>query len=181
MSLRKPGIGGQLASAPCRLIPRNVSEAEAGDSEVEEFQPLTKLEAEALRAKQPTYSPWRVLAAQSSTGALLAALLGAIGGLSWWWSAMYGLAVVVVPSALMMRGMRDSLGLMPGAVLVRFAVWEAAKLLLSVAMLAAAPKLISGLNWMILLLSLVVCLKVSWAVLLFDQRRSVLPAIDSLK
>lgn len=181
MSLCKPGTGEHSVPESARLSPRDVSAVDAETSEVEEFQPLTRQEVEALRAKQPVYSPWRVLTVQSAVGTLLAAALGVVGGLSWWWSAVYGLAVVVVPGALMLRGMRGSLGLMPGAVLIRFAVWEAAKLLLSVAMMVAAPKLISDLNWMILLLGLVVCLKVGWVVLLLDQRRSVCPAIDSLK
>jgi ATP synthase protein I len=145
----------------------------------EEFQPLTKQEAEALRAKQPVRSPWRVVIFQCVAGLFLATLLGMWGGTDWCFSALYGAAVVVVPGAVMARGLARSLGLQSGAFLMHFAVWELAKLLLAVAMLVAAPRLISDLSWLILLLALVVCLKVNWAVLLFDQRRMVQRSISS--
>lgn len=79
---------------------------------------------------------------------------------------------------MMVRGLSGSLGLPQGAVLARFAVWELAKLLLAVAMMVAAPRLVSDLSWLVLLLALVVCLKVNWAVLLFDQRRAVQRSIS---
>ncbi|MFM2450005.1 MAG: hypothetical protein RIS44_2455 [Pseudomonadota bacterium] len=148
------------------------------DQQEESFAPLTKQEAEAFRAKQPVYSPWRVLGVQCAAGLFLSVLMGALGGSGWWWSALYGVAVVVLPGAMMVRGLKQSLGLPQGAVLARFAVWELAKLLLAVAMMVAAPKLVSDLSWMVLVLALVVCLKMNWAVLLFDQRRAVQRSIS---
>ena len=151
------------------------SELEVADKDQteDEFQPLTKQEAEALRAKQPVHSPWRGVIAQCATGLFLAAVLGVLGGMNWFLSALYGAAVVVVPGAVMVRGLRRSQGLPVGGVLMQFALWELAKLLLAVAMMVAAPKVINDLSWLVFLLAMVVCLKVNWAVLLFDQRRSV--------
>ena len=151
------------------------SELEVADKDQteDEFQPLTKQEAEALRAKQPVHSPWRGVTAQCAIGLFLAAVLGVLGGMNWFLSALYGAAVVVVPGAVMVRGLRRSQGLPVGGVLMQFALWELAKLLLAVAMMVAAPKVINDLSWLVFLLAMVVCLKVNWAVLLFDQRRSV--------
>jgi ATP synthase protein I len=171
-----PAAGKQFAALPLGVNP---SQAVADDDQQEEaLKPLTKQEAEAFRAKQPVYSPWRTVGVQSAAGLMLSLLMGALGGSGWWWSALYGVAVVVLPGAMMVRGLSGSLGLPQGAVLARFAVWELAKLLLAVAMMVAAPRLVSDLSWLVLLLALVVCLKVNWAVLLFDQRRAVQRSIS---
>jgi ATP synthase protein I len=168
--------GKQSAALALGVQPR---QALADDDQQEEtFSPLTKQEAEAFRAKQPVYSPWRVLGAQCAAGLFLSVLMGVLGGSGWGWSALYGAAVVVLPGAVMVRGLKQSLGLPQGAVLARFAVWELAKLLLSVAMMVVAPRIVSDLSWMVLMLALVVCLKVNWAVLLFDQRRAVQRSIS---
>jgi hypothetical protein len=80
------------------------------------FPSLTREEAQALRAKQPSLSPWRVVGTQAVVGvvmALLAALL--MGEKNWAWSVLYGAATVVVPGALMARGMTSRLSSMnPG-------------------------------------------------------------------
>ena len=179
MNLTKSGSGKHSVASPSGQIYRDTVTGE--DSAYDDFQPLTRQEAQALRAKQPAHSPWRIVTVQSVVGLLLAVVLTAFGGVGWGVSAMYGVAVVVVPGAVMVWGLKRSSASHPGAVLVGFAVWEAAKLLLAVAMMAAAPKLINDLSWMILLLALVVCLKVNWAVLFFDNRRTVRRAIDTFK
>ena len=69
------------------------------------FKPLTREQAQALRAADPPLSPWRVVAVQGAVGvavALLALLL--TGRQEVGWSALYGAATVVVPGALMARG-----------------------------------------------------------------------------
>jgi ATP synthase protein I len=48
--------------------------------------------------------------------------------------------------------------------LLGFAIWEGFKLLVSVALLVAAPKLVSDLSWFALLAGLLVALKVNWLV-----------------
>ena len=87
------------------------------------------------------------------------------------WSALYGAATVVVPGALMARGMTSQLSSRsPGASAVSFMVWEMVKIGVSVAMLMLAPKLVQPLSWPALLAGLVLCTKVYWVALLWRGR-----------
>lgn len=133
---------------------------------------LTREEAQALRARLGVTSPWRVVAVQAVVGVVTAAL-------AWWitgkqavgLSALYGAAVVVVPGALMARGMTSRLsGMNPGAGAVSFMVWEFLKIAVSVAMLMLAPQLVQPLSWPALLAALVLCIKVYWLALLWRGR-----------
>jgi len=136
------------------------------------FKPLTRAQAQALRAADPPLSPWRVVAVQGAVGvavALLALLL--TGRQEVGWSALYGAATVVVPAALMARGMTSRLSSMSaGASAVSFMLWEAVKIAVSVAMLMLAPKLVQSLSWPALLVALVLCMKVYWLALLWRGR-----------
>jgi len=136
------------------------------------FKVLTREEASALRAKEPPLNPWRVIAVQGGVGvvvALLAAL--ATGRVGVGWSALYGAACVVVPGALLARGMTSRLSSMsPGASAVSFMLWEMVKIAVSIAMLMLAPKLVQGLSWPALLAGLVLCMKVYWFALLWRGR-----------
>jgi ATP synthase protein I len=49
--------------------------------------------------------------------------------------------------------------------MARFFVWELAKLVLTVAMLAAAPRLVKDLSWLALLVGMVVTMKTYWVAL----------------
>lgn len=144
---------------------------EAGD-DAASWQPLTRAQAQALRSAQPQLSPWRVVRVQVMVGfgvALLAALLTqqAFYG----WSALYGAAAVVVPAALMARGMTSRLSSMsPVASAVSFMFWEMVKIGVSVALLVLAPKLVQPLSWPALLAGLVVCMKVYWIALSWRGR-----------
>ena len=137
------------------------------------FKPLSREEAQALRAKEPPVSPWRVIGVQAAVGAvvaLLAALLTGRGEMGW--SALYGAATVVVPGALMARGMTSKLSSMsPGASAVSFMSWEMVKIGVSVAMLMMAPRVVQPLSWPALLVGLVLCIKVYWFALLWRGRR----------
>jgi ATP synthase protein I len=145
----------------------------AWDDEADEaaFQPLTRAEAQALRERHPQVPVWWVVAAQAAVGgvvALVAALVtsdAAVFG-----SALYGAAVVVVPGALMARGMSSRLSsVSPGASAVSFMLWEMVKIAVSVLMLALAPKIVQPLSWPALLVSLVVCLNVYLLALLWRR------------
>lgn len=86
------------------------------------------------------------------------------------WSLLYGAAVVVVPGALMARGMTSRLSSMsPGASAVSFMLWEFVKIGMSVALLALAPQIVHPLVWPALLVGLVVCIKVYWVALLWRR------------
>ena len=89
------------------------------------------------------------------------------------WSALYGAAAVVVPSALLARGMTRDLSDIPGALghaVVRFMFWEMIKIGAAIAMLLAAPKVVQGLSWLTLLLTMMVCVKMNWLALLWRRR-----------
>lgn len=138
----------------------------------EDFKPLTRQEAQSLRAKQPSVSPWRVVQLQAVIGVLVAALAGVIWGeQSVGLSALYGAAVAVVPGALMARGMTSRFSSMsPGHSAVSFMLWEVLKIAVSVAMLMLAPQIVQPLSWPALLAALLVCIKVYWFALLWRGR-----------
>ena len=81
-------------------------EDEQGADEEAPFKPLTREEAQALSAKHPPVSPWRVVMAQAVAGLVVTLLAYVITGRGEAaWSALYGAAAVVVPGALLARGM----------------------------------------------------------------------------
>jgi ATP synthase protein I len=166
LDTRHPGI------APNATPPNRWRDEEDGAA-AHTFKALTREEAQALREKDPSLSPWRVLAVQLGVG-LVVALLAALvtGNRMVGWSALYGAATVVLPGALMARGMTSRLSSMsPGSSAVSFMLWEAVKILVSVVMLALAPKIVQPLSWLALLVGLVLCIKVYWVALLWRGRR----------
>jgi ATP synthase protein I len=142
------------------------------DAAAPAFRPLTREEAQALRAKEPPLNPWRVIGAQILVGVLAAALVGLVFGSEVYaWSMLYGMATVAVPGALMARGMTSRLSsVSPGASAVSFMLWEMVKIGVSVVMLMMAPKLVQPLSWPALLAGLVLCMKVYWVALLWRGR-----------
>jgi ATP synthase protein I len=144
------------------------------EAEQESFKTWTKEEAQAWRKNNPPLSPWRVVAVQAAAGLLCCAAVWAItqrSGAAW--SALYGAAAVVVPSALLARGMTRELGNTPGAAgaaMFRFMFWEMVKIGVAVAMLLAAPRVVPGLSWPALLVAMVVCMKMNWWALLWRRK-----------
>lgn len=138
------------------------------------FKTLTREEARALAEKNPSISPWRVVAVQAAVGLVVAALAWLITGeKNNAWSALYGAATVVLPGALMARGMTSRLSsLNPGVSAVSFMAWEMGKIGVSVAMLMLAPKVVPGLSWPALLAGLVLCIKVYWVALSWRGRKT---------
>lgn len=133
---------------------------------------LTREQAQALIAKEPPVSPWRVIAVQAAVGTVVALLAGLITGRpEVCWSALYGAGVVVVPGALMARGMTSKLSSMsPGTSAVSFMVWELVKIGVSVLLLVLAGRIVQPLSWPALLVGLVACIKVYWVALLWRRR-----------
>jgi ATP synthase protein I len=144
-------------------------EVEASDAD---FKPLTADEARQLREKHPPLSPWRVIAGQCVVGLLVAlAAWGLTGSRSVGWSAGYGALAVVLPAVMFARGLTSRVSSMnPGAAVFGFFLWEMVKIALTVAMLFAAPRLVSGLSWPAMLVGLVVTMKVVWVALVFKDR-----------
>jgi ATP synthase protein I len=135
------------------------------------FKTLSREEAQALRASIPQVSPWRVVAAQAAAGLVCGAVTWLVterSGAAW--SALYGAAAVVVPGALLARGMTRGTSSNPGAAVFGFMFWELVKIGVAVGMLLAAPRVVPGLSWPALLVAMVVCVKVNWWALLWRRR-----------
>ena len=117
-------------------------------------------------------SPWGVIAAQAGVGVLVALLAGLITArVDVVWSALYGAAVVVVPGALMARGMTSKLSIVsPGASALGVMWWSMVKIGVSIVMLMLASKLVQPLSWPALLATMVLCMQVYWLALLRRRR-----------
>ncbi|VTU13138.1 ATP synthase I chain [Variovorax sp. SRS16] len=139
----------------------------------DDFKPLTADEARRLRDRKPSISPWRVIAVQV-VGGLLVALVtwGLTGRQNLGWSAGYGALAVVVPAAVFARGLTGRFSsLNPGTAMFGFLLWEMVKMALTVAMLIAAPRLITALSWPAMLIGLVVTMKAAWVAVMLAPRR----------
>jgi ATP synthase protein I len=139
----------------------------------EDFKPLTAEEARQLRERSPSVSPWRVIAGQVVAGILVAlAAWGLTGRQNLGWSAGYGALSVVVPAAVFARGLTGRLSsLNPATAMVGFFVWEMVKMALTLAMLLAAPRLITALSWPAMLVGLAVAMQAYWMALMFAPKR----------
>ena len=137
------------------------------------FKALTREQARELAAKDPhAVNPWRVIAVQAVVGWVVALIAGfATGRMEVFWSALYGAGVVVVPGALMARGMTSPLSSMsPVGSAVSFMLWLGVKMAVSIVLLILASRIVQPLVWPALLAGLVVCIKVYWVALAWRRR-----------
>jgi ATP synthase protein I len=147
-----------------------IADSPQGESDDGHYKALTRDEAQALRVKQPMISPWRVVAAQAAVGLIcvvVAWIFVRSGHAAW--SALYGAAAVVIPSALLARGMTkraDS----PTAAAMGLMFWETMKIAAAIAMLVIAARVVPQLNWPALLVTMVVCSQMNWFALLWRGR-----------
>jgi ATP synthase protein I len=82
------------------------------------------------------------------------------------YSALYGAMAVSLPSAVFARGLTSRFSSAnPSSAVMGFFVWEMAKVGLTVAMLFAAPHIVTDLSWPAMLAGLVVTMKVYWLAL----------------
>ena len=144
-------------------------------AEESDFSPLTPEQAQRLIAQNPSLSVWWVLSAQSVVGVVAAIVAGVLTGQgASAWSALYGCLAVVIPGALFARGLRSQFSSISAVTAgFGFFVWEAVKIGVSVAMLAAAPRLVADLDWLAMLVGLIVTLKVYWLALLVRRKRKI--------
>jgi ATP synthase protein I len=133
------------------------------------FKPLTADEARRLREQNPPLSPWWVVAGQAAVGILVALAAWAVTGRqNVGWSAGYGALAVVIPAAIFARGLTGRFASAnAGTAAVGFMVWEMVKIATSIALMAAAPRLVAALSWPALLVGLVLTMKVYWVALAF--------------
>ena len=137
------------------------------------FKALTREQARELAAKDPhAVNPWRVIAVQAAVGVVVALIaLAVTRRVEVFWSALYGAGVVVVPGALMARGMTSPLTSMsPVGSAVSFMLWQGVKIAVSVVLLILATRIVQPLVWPALLAGLVVCIKVYWVALAWRRR-----------
>jgi ATP synthase protein I len=133
------------------------------------IRPLTRDEAQALIANNPSFSVWQAIAMQAALGVGVALVwFGLTRSLPALLSSLYAVAVVVLPALLMARGVfGPNAGRSVGGLLG----WELLKMGLGAAMLVLAPKMLDPVDWVALLVTLVLCLKVNGVALLWMQRR----------
>ena len=143
------------------------------EDELPPVKPLSAEEARKLREQHPPVSPWWVVGGQAVMGLVAALVAWAVTGkASVGWSAGYGALTVVIPAAVMARGLTGRFSsLNAGTAAFGFLVWEMVKIALTVAMLVAAPGLVRELSWPALLVGLVLAMKVYWVALAFAPRK----------
>lgn len=156
-------------------MPSDTTDA-ADEGSEPDFKPLSAEEAQAWRQNNPQASPWRVLLLQVGVGAVLALLTGLVSG-QWHLaaSAAWGSVAVVIPVVVFVRALsRQMRRTQPGSALVGLFVWELVKIVLTVALLLVAPKVISDLSWFALVAGFVVTMKVYWLAMALGwmQRKS---------
>jgi ATP synthase protein I len=150
---------------------------DAPEDEVKEpeFKQWTADEAQALRDKSPSVSPWRVIGWQIIAGVVIA--LGAwllSGEVVVAVSAGYGALTVILPAAVLARGIMSPMSSVNAlSAAMGFMVWEMVKIGLSVAMFFAAPQLIPGLNWLALLVGVILTMKVYWVAAVYKPKPRV--------
>lgn len=134
------------------------------------FKLLTAEQARRLRERHPVVSPWWVVAVQAAVGFVVAMAAWAVTGRqNLGWSAGYGALAVVIPAAIFARGLTGRFAsLNAGTAAVGFMVWEMVKIASSIALMAAAPKLVADLSWPALLVGLVLTMKVYWLALAYS-------------
>lgn len=134
-----------------------------GDTD-ENAVPLTRAEAEALRAGWGKFSLMRVFVAQAAAALLAVAACVAFGGtVATVQSVAWGAAACLLPSVVTglawRRGMRAGLH---GVSLGRLLLWEGVKIVFSVGLLWAAPRWLAEVNWLALVLAFVWTVKAFW-------------------
>ncbi len=148
----------------------------ANDGLEPDFKPLTAQQAQAWRQSNPVSSPWRVLALQVLIGGLAAVLAGVFTGqIRLAASVAWGAVAVVIPAVVFVRALSRQMRMdQPGAALAGLFVWELVKIVLTVALLLVAPKVINELSWLALVVGFVVTMKVYWLAMALGwmQRKS---------
>ena len=143
-----------------------------------DFKPLTPEQAAAWRQRNPVTSPWRVLALQLLVGVAVAVLTGVVSGQSRLAvSVAWGAVSVVIPGFVFARALARQMRLkQAGSALAGLFVWELVKIVLTVALLLVAPKVIAGLSWLALVAGFVVTMKVYWLAMALGWMRRKTPA-----
>jgi ATP synthase protein I len=164
-----PGSNDMSHETPSPLKPAVADDEDAAAQA--EFKPLSAEEARQWREQHPALSPWRIVAWQAVAGSLAAGLAWLVSGRETLaGSVLYGALAVVLPASVLARAMSRQSGA-AGAALAGFFVWELVKIVLTVAMLVAAPKVVPQLSWPAMLAGFVVAMKVYWVAMWLHPAR----------
>ena len=161
---------------------RSACDDDADGGPEPEFKRLSAEEVAEWRSRQPRESVWSVVLWQLLVGLLLMPLAWVLTRRAEVVvSAAYGVLCILLPTALMAYGLTSS-GLsrlirrlfpgMSGLSLAGLFFWEGVKVLLALAMMWQAPRLVPGLSWLALVAGLVVALKAYWLELWLRSRRA---------
>ena len=156
-------------------IIRPAHDWDAQDADAQGSEPLSAAQAQALREQSPSLSPWWVVAGQLAVATVVALMTWVWSGRAGaGWSAAYGGLVVVIPAALFARGLMSRFSSTnPVTASFGFFVWDFVKISVSVVMLFLAPRMVTDLDWLALLIGLVVTMKVYWLALLVSPKRRI--------
>lgn len=79
-------------------------------------------------------------------------------------SALYGACAVWIPAVVFVRAMQRQQRRASHALsaLSALMLWEGIKIVLTIALLLAAPRVVTNLNWLALLIGFVVTVKAAW-------------------
>lgn len=139
----------------------------------DEFKPLTAQEAADWRARHPAVSPWRVLGLQALVGLGLVGVVAALTRqLPLAASVAWGVFSVWLPALVFARALsRQMRQGRAGSALAGLFVWELVKIVLTVALLLLAPRVVAELNWLALLAGFVLTLKMYWLAMVLNMRQ----------
>ncbi|HMS26381.1 MAG TPA: ATP synthase subunit I [Burkholderiaceae bacterium] len=165
-------LSKHLKKQDAKLLASNHLDDERPDA----IQPLTAEQAQRLqmdfRQQGTVISPWRIIVGQLFAGLAVAVAVGLITGKAELaLSLAYGVMVVVIPAALFARGLMSRFSSM-NAITAGFGffVWEALKIAVSIALIALAPRVVTNLDWLAMLIGLIITMKLVWVILWLKRR-----------
>ena len=156
----------------------------ADDAQASDFKPLDAEGARRWRQAHPPLPLWRVFVTQACAAVVLVGVVALFSGGDGRLvrSVGYGAVAVLLPSYLFTRVTvrRTRTQAHAAAALVSLMTWEGVKIGLTVALLLAAPRLVTPLSWLALLAGFVVTIKASWVALwlLAMRGQSVAPRVN---
>lgn len=140
-----------------------------------DFKPMSAEAAREWRAANPPMSPWPAVVAQGVVGLAAVAVAWLVSGAegSQVRSAAYGALAAWLPAVLFARmvARRTRLQANAASALLALMVGEGIKIVLTVALLVAAPKVLAQVHWLALLAGFVVTIKAAWAALWWTSTR----------
>ena len=144
---------------------RGVDELADGDAD-EGFKPMSADEAAQWRQRQRPLSVYQPLVWQLVLGSLavMIAWLGFGDRVAIAKSVLYGVAAVWVPAWVFARALKRQQRRAKHSMeaLGSLMLWEGVKIVLTIALLLAAPKVVKDLSWLALLIGFVVTVKAAW-------------------